>query len=305
MKLSKRSILSVLLKIDHIYYSPKEFTFLKKNKKREAILKDISFELRGNEVLGIVGESGSGKTTLAKVISGILKPDKGNIVFNTNSASKDSNSNPIQILFQNTNELINPLRKVGDLLKESFRSKVKLNEMCELLDIPEVQFTKIGYQLSGGERQRVGLARILSAEPKILILDEPFSAQDPESQKSFLDLFKKIKSELDIAIICISHDIKLLRQFVDTLIVLFGGQIMETGTAENVLNFHRHPYTKFLIEAFNYKLTRDSFINEPDLLKANTICSYFSRCEKRTVKCTESVEKITSDGLTSYCNNPL
>ena len=208
-------------------------------------------------------------------------------------------------MFQNTNELINPLRKVGDILKESFPSKEKSKEICRLLDIKENQFDKIGYQLSGGERQRVGLARILSAEPELLILDEPFSAQDPESQESFLELFKKIKNELNITMICVSHDIKLLGQLADNIIVLFGGKIMEIGNAEKIFNLHRHPYTNFLNEAFDYKLSRADFKYSSKSLKSTTGCVYFSRCEKRSEKCLESVEELITDDVKTYCNYPL
>lgn len=293
----------MLLKVEHIYYSQKGLALFKKNKQHDAILKDITFELNHGEVLGIVGESGSGKTTLVKVISGILKHEKGNIVFNNRFDKKKSRT--IQILFQNTNELINPLRNVGDVLKESFPIKDKLYEICGLLDIKEILFDKTGYQLSGGERQRVGLARILSAEPELLILDEPFSAQDPESQKSFLDLFKKIKNELDITIICVSHDIKLIKQLADKIIVMFGGRIMETGNTEKVFNLRRHPYTNFLIEASDYKLNRAEAKNSREFPTSDTFCVYYSRCSRRTDKCLESVDEIISVDIKTYCNYPL
>ena len=294
--------MGILLKVEKVYYSPKGLVLFKKNKKQDAILKDISFEINHREVLGIVGESGCGKTTLVKVIGGILKHEKGSIIFN-HKCGKNS-SNPIQILFQNTNELINPLRKVGDILNESFSGKKNLNEICRLLDIKEDLFCKTGYQLSGGERQRVGLARILSANPELLILDEPFSAQDPDSQESFLHLFKKIKNELDITMICVSHDINLLRQLADNIIVMFGGKIMEIGNAEKIFALHRHPYTNFLNEAFDYKLTREDFKNIAGL-QNNNGCVYFPRCIKRTDKCLESVDELISDEVKTYCNYPL
>ena len=295
--------MSTLLKVEQIYYTPKRFTLFKKNKRNESILKDISFEVKHGEVLGIVGESGSGKTTLAKVISGILKHEKGRITFNPKNENKKSNR--IQILFQNTNELINPLRKVGSILSESYSDKDKLDEICRLLDIQDYQFDKIGSQLSGGERQRVGLARILSVDPELLILDEPFSAQDPESQENFVDLFKKIKSELDITIICVSHDIKLLKKLADNVIVLFGGKIMEAGNAGKVFDLHRHPYTQFLNEAFEYELKRSDFVNSPDKIDSDSACSYYSRCNRRTDNCKSKVEEFNSDDVVIYCNNPL
>lgn len=295
--------MNILLKVENIFYTPRDLTLFNKKKIHDSILKNISFELIRGDVLGVVGESGSGKTTLAKLICGIEKPDNGKIIFN--GKTKRSGKNPIQILFQNTNELINPLRKVEDILNESFKNKKKLNEICMLLDIPENQFNKIGYQLSGGERQRVGLARILSVEPELLILDEPFSAQDPDSQKGFLDLFVKIKNELDITIICISHNISLLKQFADNMIVLFAGKIMEMGKVEEIISTNRHPYTKFLLEAFNYNLSRSDFKLDNRFTAGIDGCSYYGRCDRKSEKCLTSVEEIITNGLKTFCNFPL
>ena len=297
--------LNSLLKVDQISYSPPELKIFNKDKTEKVILKKISFIIGEGKTLAIVGESGSGKTTLAKVLCGILQPTDGEIILSSGVENKNNRTNPIQILFQNTDELINPLRKVGDILKESFRQERRLKEICDLLDIPKEQFDKIGYQLSGGERQRVGLARVLSANPKILILDEPFSAQDPESQKKFLSLFQKIKSEYELTIICISHDIKMLKEFADEIIVLFGGKIMEKGKVETIFNNARHPYTKFLIDACDYNLTRSDIKGNTDLLNVVEECSYYSRCDKRSVKCIEVVDKIVTDDLQTFCNHPI
>lgn len=297
--------MSVLLELERISYSPSKISLFRKNISSEVILNNISFNLEKGKTLGIVGESGSGKTTLAKIIGGILKPDEGILNYNFGVNTNKKGNNPIQILFQNSNELINPSRKVGNMLNESYESKDKLSDICILLDIQSGLFEKFGHQLSGGERQRIGLARLLSVNPELLILDEPFSAQDPDSQKSFLSLFKKIKSELDITIICISHDIYLLKEFADDLIVLFGGNIMETGDVDNIVNSPRHPYTNLLIEAFNYKLKRSDFKEEKNQLLKNKGCSFFSRCEKSSNKCLESVDIIKSASLITYCNHPL
>jgi len=303
MIFKRGTILNNLLKVENIFYTPRDLTLFNKRKIQDSILKNISFELIRGDVLGVVGESGSGKTTLAKVICGIIKPERGEIDFN--SSVKNNGGNPVQILFQNTNELINPLRKVGDILNESFKDKKKLKEICTLLDIPDDQFTKVGYQLSGGERQRVGLARILSVEPELLILDEPFSAQDPDSQKGFVKLFKNIINELDITVICISHDLNLLKQFANEIIVLFAGKIMEMGRVDEIINSNRHPYTKFLLEAFNYNLNRTDLKVDNSYTLGIDGCSYYGRCERKSEKCLSSVEEITTNGLKTYCNFPI
>jgi len=295
--------LSTLLKLENVFYTPKDIALFNKSRKHDPILKEISFELKRGEVLGIVGESGSGKTTLIKVISGILKHEKGSIIFN--SKAQNHKSSPIQILFQNSNELINPLRRVGSILKESFPSKNKLEEICALLGIPENYFDKTGYQLSGGERQRVGLARILSVEPELLILDEPFSAQDPESQVNFLEIFKNIKEKLGLTIICISHDLNLLKEFADSIIVLFAGKIMEFGKVEEIINWHKHPYTKFLFDAFNYSLKRSDFGDNNSTRLGINGCPYYNRCNRKADRCLDFVEEIKTNELKTFCNYPL
>lgn len=200
-----------ILKIQSIWYSPSAGR-IEKPTEPGFILKDISFEIKRGITLGITGESGGGKTTLAKIIAGIIKPVKGSIVRNFVS-SKQKKANPVQLLFQNNEEIINPSRRVEDILVEAIgiikneKAEIK-NDLERLLEQVQIKGTLLNRrcsQLSGGERQRVALARLLAVEPEVLILDEPFSAQDVESQLNLLELLKQIKSSSKITLICISH----------------------------------------------------------------------------------------------------
>ncbi len=163
------------------------------------ILNNISFELFENEILGIAGESGSGKTTLAKLLAGVISSNNGKLTFDFNNDWSGIKTKPVQILFQNSSEIINPIRKVGEIIEEAIRikfgEKVNSNEMIlsslKLVGLNEDFAARRGFELSGGEQQRVALARIISVEPEILILDEPFSAQDVESQVKFFKTHKK------------------------------------------------------------------------------------------------------------------
>ncbi|GBD87808.1 oligopeptide transport ATP-binding protein OppF [bacterium BMS3Abin03] len=252
-----------LIKVERLSFTAKSDESLIKKGKDVEILKDISFAVNKGEVIGICGESGGGKSTLAKLIAGVLQPTSGKIVFN--GERKQNGISKIQILFQNSSDLLNPYRKVGDIITEALKLSGKsANDLGqskkEIFQTVGLNFdleSRRGYELSGGERQRVALARLLAVNPVVLILDEPFSAQDVTSQLNLLNLLKKINKEYGITLICITHDLKILRKFADRILVIENGKIAETGTTEDVFNNPKHPYTKFLLEAEEYSLTSE------------------------------------------------
>ncbi len=228
-----------------------------------SILKDISFKLKKNKTLGIAGESGSGKTTLGKLLAGILKPVTGEIIFNR-SIEKNNKIHPVQILFQNNGEILNPLRKVSDMVDEAVRLRSGKKEMVNIrnglfnsLNFDKDLWDRKGFELSGGEQQRAALARLLAVKPELLILDEPFSAQDPESQLNLLNLFLKIKNEFNVTLICVAHNLRILRKLCDEIIIMYRGRQVEKGTTWDIFNSPKHPYTKFLINSEDYNLSYD------------------------------------------------
>jgi ABC-type glutathione transport system ATPase component len=237
----------------------------------KTILDDISFNLQRERILGVAGESGSGKTTLAKLLAGILAPTSGNISFNFRDSWKNTQTNPIQILFQNNGEILNPLREIGDVVEEA--NKIKLEQSDEAskknifnsVNLNEKLWARKGFELSGGEQQRAALARILAVQPEVLILDEPFSAQDPASQLNLLNLFKSINKNFKITLICISHNLKVLRALCDDLIILYKGKIVEHGESKKIFENPQHPYTSFLLKAEDYSLSYDEIMHEREL----------------------------------------
>jgi ABC-type dipeptide/oligopeptide/nickel transport system ATPase subunit len=250
--------MNLLLKAENISY-----TVLQKNEEK-IILKNISFELERNTVLGISGESGSGKTTLAKILAGILRESSGKI--NYYFAKDYKKLSPVQILFQNTGEIINPLRDVGNILNESLKignknnnSTTELKSILDSVKLPKLLLERKGYELSGGEQQRVALARILAVKPELLILDEPFSAQDYESQENFLNLFFNLKKNLHITMICIAHNLPLLRRLSDEVMIMYRGEIVEKNNSGELFANPQHSYTKFLLKAEKYDLSYDDF----------------------------------------------
>ena len=254
----------IILKIENLNYFVDVKNQIGDWTKKE-IIKNLSFNIERNTVLGITGESGSGKTSLAKILAGINKQSSGNIEQYFNKNWDHCLPKPIQILFQNDGELINPYRKVNDVLEEAYQLKFnsKKDYSTEILsDLKKLQLSASilnhkGYQLSGGEQQRLALERILIVEPEILILDEPFSSQDIEAQSIIVKLIKELKSESKMTILCISHDISILKNISDNLIVMYNGSIVESGKTSDVFKNPENSYTKFLIRAQSLNLSRE------------------------------------------------
>ncbi|MBL1212144.1 MAG: ATP-binding cassette domain-containing protein [Ignavibacteriae bacterium] len=242
-----------ILRCVNISYSVYNSTRLKNE---QLILKDISFNVKKNSIFGIVGESGSGKTTLGKIICGILKPVTGEILFNNNSQINSR----VQFLFQNSVEIVNPLRKVSSILIEALMIKSNKSVEDRLGDIlttlglePEI-LSKYSFQLSGGERQRIALGRILAIEPEIIILDEPFSAQDVQSQLNLYRLLLRLKKESDLTIICISHNIFIMQKIADEILVIKDGAVVEVGSGREIFNSPKSSFTNYLIKASKMEL---------------------------------------------------
>lgn len=224
--------MKTLLIVKNISYSVKRNSFFGKRSEKK-IIENISFEVEKNEIIGVAGPSGGGKTTLAKLVAGILEPTAGEIIKHFPETENHA-TNSIQMLFQNSEEIVNPFRKVKDVLIEALQLKKgksisnekRLSELLTSVNIEESSLEKYCLQLSGGQRQRVALARLLAVEPEILILDEPFSAQDVQSQLNLLLLLKKINAEKGITLICISHQANVLNKLTERIIHINEGKMV-------------------------------------------------------------------------------
>lgn len=223
-----------LINISNVSYCVESGKTIISRTKPKYILKDINFDINESEFLAVAGPSGSGKSTLAKIISGIIQPSAGEIIFE--SIKPDE----IQILFQNNNELINPNRKVEDIVNESINIanskrdslQIKKEDILNLLEIPESLFAKRGFELSGGQRQKVGLARVLFQNPKLLILDEPFAAQDYEVVEKIKHLLSALLSDYKISIICISHLTRHFSGYNGRILYIENGMITKIDTLD-------------------------------------------------------------------------
>ena len=242
-------------------------SFGSKNESTDKVVKavdNVSFELFEGETLGLVGESGSGKSTIAKIITGLVRPTNGEIFYNNislyNSNRKyqiDKSRGQIQMIFQDPYSSLNPRFKVRDIISEPikfFQKNISHNELTknvyDLIDIVGMtrqSLDRYPHEFSGGQRQRISIARALATRPLLLICDEPTSALDVSIQAQILNLLKDIQDELHLTMLFISHDLPVIRQMCNRIVVLKNGSVCETKETEELFNNPEHPYTEELI----------------------------------------------------------
>ena len=266
----------------------------------------ISFQLDRGKVLGIVGESGSGKSVTAysimqilastgKIVGGSIKLDGEELVNAGEKKMRKVRGNKISIIFQDPMTSLNPTHTIGHQLTEAIllhtgrnkkQAKERAVKMLRLVNInePEKRMKQYPHELSGGMRQRVVIAMALACEPDILIADEPTTALDVTIQAQILDLMTSLQKELGMAIIMITHDLGVVAQMCDEVIVMYAGSICEQGTADEIFYNPRHEYTKGLLRSipttntFGQKLK--PITGTPiDLLNMPKGCPFAPRCD--------------------------
>ena len=213
------------------------------------VLHDVTFDVRHGEILGLVGESGTGKSTLSRAILGMIKPDQGSITHYTKRP---------QMIFQDPYSSLNPAYTVGWIMEEPLRiygkydgpeRKRRVREMLSRVELPEEVLTARPAELSGGQRQRVSIATALIQRPRFLIADEPVSAVDVTIQAQILKLLKHLRDELDLSYLFISHDLNVVYQLCDRVLVMKRGRIVEQGTVSKIFDHPKEDYTKQLLAA--------------------------------------------------------
>lgn len=224
---------------------------------------DVSFCIQQGEKVAIIGESGSGKTTIANLITRLLEPTDGKIIFNGQDITKckgrelrDVYGN-MQMVFQDPVQSFNPRRTLGDgiaesLVNQGIKKKDAIKEAERLLDMCELgrEFYKCyPHQVSGGQCQRAAIARSLSVSPNLLVLDEATSALDVIVQKDILELLDRLQEERNMSYLFICHDIALVQMFCERVLVMHNGKIVEEGETSQVISSPKMDYTKRLIDS--------------------------------------------------------
>ena len=272
----------------------------------------VSFNLERGKVLGIVGESGSGKSVTAysimqilaatgKIVGGSIKLDGQELVGAGEKVMKDVRGNRISIIFQDPMTSLNPTYTIGHQLMEAILLHTSRNkqqayeravEMLRLVNVNELEkrMKQYPYEFSGGMRQRVMIAMALACEPDILIADEPTTALDVTIQAQILDLMRDLQQQLGMAIIMITHDLGVVAQMCDEVIVMYAGSICEQGTADEIFYNPCHEYTKGLMRSIptaeNNGQRLQPITGTPiDLLNMPKGCPFAPRCEAAMKVC--------------------
>ncbi len=272
----------------------------------------LSFSLDEGKVLGIVGESGSGKSVTAysvlqiltypgKIVSGSIKLNGTELVGKSDEEMRKIRGNKISIIFQDPMTSLNPTYTIGRQLMEAIllhtdrnrqEARERALEMLQLVNVnePKKRLDQYPYELSGGMRQRVMIAMALACEPDILIADEPTTALDVTIQAQILELMQDLQKKLGMAIIMITHDLGVVAQLCDEVIVMYAGSVCERGTADEIFYHPAHEYTKGLMRSIprdeNNGMRLQPITGTPiDLLNLPAGCPFAPRCDRAMKIC--------------------
>jgi peptide/nickel transport system ATP-binding protein len=285
---------------------------------------DVSFDLRRGESLGIVGESGSGKSMLMRTVMNILprsaRVDPSSRIRFEGQDVRDMRGRDarhfwgakVAMVFQDPMTSLNPVRTVGNHIADPLRYHLGLNrreararaaDLLALVGISEPvrRLKQYPHELSGGMRQRVMIAVAISCSPRLLIADEPTTALDVTVQKEILDLLARLRTELQMSMILISHDLEVVRGRTDRTLVMYAGKVVESGTTQALFTRTRHPYTGALLLATPRigvpSHTRLHAIpgSAPDLAKLPSGCAFAPRCQRAQPACGQAVPQLRAD----------
>ena len=270
-------------------------------------VQDVSFTVAPGESLGLAGESGCGKTTAAlsilkllpengRVVSGEVLFDGRNLAKRTEYGMSKIRWKEISIIFQGAMNALNPVRETGKQIAEPIQlheglsekqAMARARELFDLVGINPKRVMDFPHQLSGGMRQRAMIAMALACNPKLVIGDEPTTALDVMVQAQILELIGRLRKELDLSFILISHDLSVMAETCDKGVVMYAGEVVESGTTADIFNNATHPYTRQLIKSFPNIHEKREMVSSikgdpPNLLNPPPGCAFCPRCDERT-----------------------
>jgi peptide/nickel transport system ATP-binding protein len=273
-------------------------------------VQDVSFTVAPGESLGLAGESGCGKTTAAlsilkllpengRVVSGDVLFDGRNLAKRTEYGMSKIRWKEISIIFQGAMNALNPVRETGKQIAEPIQlheglsekqSMVRVRELFDLVGINPKRVMDFPHQLSGGMRQRAMIAMALACNPKLIIGDEPTTALDVMVQAQILELIERLRKELDLSFILISHDLSVMAETCDKGVVMYAGEVVESGTTADIFRNATHPYTRQLIKSFPNIHEKREMVSSikgdpPNLLSPPPGCAFCPRCDDKVASC--------------------
>jgi oligopeptide/dipeptide ABC transporter ATP-binding protein len=282
-------------------------------------LEDVSFEVLPGQTVGLVGESGCGKTTtllsVMRLLPGNGRISGGNVLFKgtdlltlSEREMRRHRWTDIAVVFQGAMNALNPVMKIADQIREAIllhdlmdrtAADRRVDDLLELVGIPRARRNQYPHQYSGGMRQRAMIAMALACSPDLLFADEPTTALDVMIQAQVFELFKRIQAEFGLAIVLVTHDLGVVAEMCDVVVVMYGGMVAEVGPVDSVYNEPQHPYTQRLLAAFpDPSRSADLPAGGQDLAtipgtppRLNALppgCRFEPRCERRIDRCTEA-----------------
>ena len=279
-------------------YFPIKGGFFKSKKGNVKAVENITFKIPEGEILGLVGESGSGKTTLGRSIIRLIEPSEGEIYYNDKNIlkfnEKDMRSlrKEFQIIFQDPYASLDPRKKIFDIISQGLKIHTnmtkqeiyeKVSSIIKEVGLQEEHLNRYPHEFSGGQRQRIGIARALVLEPKFIIADEPVSALDVTIQAQILKLILELKEKYSLTILFISHDLSVINQIADRVMVMYLGHLVEVASTKKLFSNPKHPYTKSLIETAPqiFRKNKNKIILKGDIpspINPPSGCVFRTRC---------------------------
>ena len=280
-------------------------------------VRDVSFAVYPGETFGIVGESGCGKSTVAKLLMCLEKPTAGEVYFqghrtdNLSEAQRRKLRPRFQMVFQDSGSSLNPRKRVGDLIREPMQYHrlgsareidERVEELLSLVGLPAEMKDRYPHEFSGGQRQRICIAKALSLNPDVIVLDEPVSALDVSVQAQILNLLRDLQEKLELTYLFIGHGLGAVHYLSSRIAVMYRGRIVEMGGADALFDRPAHPYTKALLDAApvaDYALrgrNRVTLEGEVDREPPAGACPLYARCPYREESCLRFQGEMTAAG---------
>jgi len=279
----------------------------------------ISFDIRKGETLGLVGETGAGKTTVAKsilrilpdppakVVGGAVYLEGKNIFKMSEKEVRKIRGKKISMVFQDPMTALNPVYTIGDQIAEVIRvhENIKKKEaypkaaaLLEMVGIPAERYSEYPHQFSGGMKQRVVIAMALACNPEVLLADEPTTALDVTIQAQVLDMIGKLKTEFHTSMIMITHDLGIVAEVCDKVAIVYAGEVVESGTIEDIYDHPSHPYTLGLFSSVPSLTTEETRLRPipgmpPNPADLPSGCCFHPRCERACEECKENRIPLT------------